>query len=277
MKGQKEIPVGKPYCLVGKDFLITGILDSLDRDDAYDLIKQYGGTISKSVTKKLTHVVTGIDAGESKLSKVKDNPKITIINEDGLFDLIKTSEQQSQPPIKTTKTKKSPVKTSSITTLSNDISNNKNDSISNNNNNNNEVINDLMWQDKYKPRSTRDLVGNTTSIKEINNWLTNWHKLNTTNNNNNNNKDKSTGKKSSGSSKGTEKAILISGPPGIGKTTTALLVAKEAGFSTIEFNASDTRNKTAIKEQISRLTENRSLTEFFNSEKSGIITKPKKV
>lgn len=42
-------------------------------------------------------------------------------------------------------------------------------------------------------------------------------------------------------------AALLSGPPGIGKTTTAHLVASECGFATLEFNASDTRSKKMIK------------------------------
>lgn len=35
----------------------------------------------------------------------------------------------------------------------------------------------------------------------------------------------------------------MSGPPGIGKTTSAHIIAKELGFNAIEVNASDTRNK----------------------------------
>ena len=37
------------------------------------------------------------------------------------------------------------------------------------------------------------------------------------------------------------------GPPGIGKTTTALLACREAGLLPIEFNASDTRSKGALR------------------------------
>lgn len=40
------------------------------------------------------------------------------------------------------------------------------------------------------------------------------------------------------------KAVLISGPPGIGKTSSASLVANACGYDVVELNASDTRSKT---------------------------------
>jgi replication factor C subunit 1 len=38
----------------------------------------------------------------------------------------------------------------------------------------------------------------------------------------------------------------LSGDPGLGKTTTARLLAKELGYNVIEFNASDIRNKKGV-------------------------------
>jgi DNA polymerase III delta prime subunit len=46
---------------------------------------------------------------------------------------------------------------------------------------------------------------------------------------------------------GMYRAVLISGPPGIGKTTSAHITAKLAGYSPIELNASDTRSKKLIE------------------------------
>lgn len=39
----------------------------------------------------------------------------------------------------------------------------------------------------------------------------------------------------------------MSGPPGIGKTTAAHLIAKLAGYNIIEMNASDTRSKKLLE------------------------------
>ena len=43
------------------------------------------------------------------------------------------------------------------------------------------------------------------------------------------------------------RAVLITGPPGIGKTTSAHLCAKLEGFTVIELNASDARSKKLVE------------------------------
>ncbi|RKO95028.1 hypothetical protein CAUPRSCDRAFT_9442, partial [Caulochytrium protostelioides] len=42
------------------------------------------------------------------------------------------------------------------------------------------------------------------------------------------------------------RAVLLSGPPGIGKTSAAHLAAKLTGRDVLEFNASDTRSKKSM-------------------------------
>jgi len=46
------------------------------------------------------------------------------------------------------------------------------------------------------------------------------------------------------------KAALLSGPPGIGKTTVVHLVANQLGYEVYELNASDTRSKKAVTEMV---------------------------
>ena len=55
----------------GLTFVITGILESVEREEAADLIQRYGGKVTQSVSKKTSYVVVGRDPGESKLSKVQ--------------------------------------------------------------------------------------------------------------------------------------------------------------------------------------------------------------
>lgn len=98
--GCKEIPKGRPNCLAGKIFLVTGILESLERAEAEDLIKEYGGKTSSGVTKKLNFMVVGEDAGPSKLVKAEDYG-VKIISENDLLDMIRggpaTTTKKEEP------------------------------------------------------------------------------------------------------------------------------------------------------------------------------------
>lgn len=50
--GGKEIPQGKPGCLSGLVFVITGVLDSLERDEAAQIIKDLGGRVPSAISGK---------------------------------------------------------------------------------------------------------------------------------------------------------------------------------------------------------------------------------
>lgn len=56
--------------LNGSTFVFTGTLESMSRGDAGELVKQHGAEVSDTVSKKVTHVVVGADAG-SKEEKAK--------------------------------------------------------------------------------------------------------------------------------------------------------------------------------------------------------------
>ena len=67
----------------------------------------------------------------------------------------------------------------------------------------------------------------------------------------------------SGSGDGSQfKAVLLSGPPGIGKTTTAILACKETGISYVHMNASDSRSKRILSEQYMSGVTSHSLLEY---------------
>ena len=60
----------------GLTFVITGILGSIEREEAADLIQRYGGKVTQSVSKKTSYVIIRQDPGESKLSKVHCNAQL---------------------------------------------------------------------------------------------------------------------------------------------------------------------------------------------------------
>lgn len=80
-----------------------------------------------------------------------------------------------------------------------------------------------MWSEKYRPRSRDELVGNSGVVTQLEEYLQGQTKY---------------------------KAVLLSGQPGIGKTTAAHLVCRSLGYTVIEFNASDVRNRSEINSKI---------------------------
>ena len=72
--------------LAGLTFVLTGTLPTMTRDEASALIKQAGGKVSGSVSKKTSYVVAGEEAG-SKLTKANELG-VTVLDEDGLLRLL---------------------------------------------------------------------------------------------------------------------------------------------------------------------------------------------
>lgn len=63
-----EAPKGGP--LAGKSFVLTGSMEQLGRDEAKQRIRELGGEVGESVSKKTSYVVVGADPG-SKLAKAE--------------------------------------------------------------------------------------------------------------------------------------------------------------------------------------------------------------
>lgn len=57
--------------LTGKSFVITGGLESMEREAAAEKIRQLGGTFQTSVGKETDYLVVGANVGESKLAKAR--------------------------------------------------------------------------------------------------------------------------------------------------------------------------------------------------------------
>ena len=105
--------------------------------------------------------------------------------------------------------------------------------------------NDLLWVEKYRPKKIEDVVGNEEAKASFTEWLKN---------------------------KGhTKKAVLLYGPPGVGKTALVNATAKEVGFTIIEMNASDTRSEKAINEVAKPATSYVALDSFSAESKGNIL------
>lgn len=73
--------------LAGKSYIISGTLDSFDREAAEDRLRSLGATITSSVTKSTTALILGKKPGGSKLAKAKQLG-IPTLSEDDFLKLI---------------------------------------------------------------------------------------------------------------------------------------------------------------------------------------------
>ena len=81
-----EKRVVKSAKLEGKSFVFTGGLANRSREEAGEIVKQHGGTVVSSVSKKTSYVVVGTDPG-SKYDKAKELG-VTILTEDEFEKLV---------------------------------------------------------------------------------------------------------------------------------------------------------------------------------------------
>ena len=85
------------------------------------------------------------------------------------------------------------------------------------------------WTEKYRPATLDEVVGNPAAVAELRKWANGWMR-----------------------GRPDRKAVILQGDPGIGKTSAALALANEMGWTLIEMNASDSRNADAIERVATR-------------------------
>jgi DNA ligase (NAD+) len=84
----KIVPSEQPVVniLQGKTFVVTGVLESMSRDETHEAIRRAGGKVTSSVSAKTSFVVVGIEPG-SKADKAKQLG-VTILNEKTFINLL---------------------------------------------------------------------------------------------------------------------------------------------------------------------------------------------
>ncbi|HXQ91858.1 MAG TPA: AAA family ATPase [Nitrososphaerales archaeon] len=95
-----------------------------------------------------------------------------------------------------------------------------------------------MLTERVRPKKIAAMVGNEQARLEIVRWLKHW--------------------------KTGSKPLLLTGPPGVGKSTSIYAIANEFGYTVLEYNASDVRTRDKLREALSPTLENASI---FNEEK----------
>ncbi|MBD3187198.1 replication factor C large subunit [Candidatus Bathyarchaeota archaeon] len=103
---------------------------------------------------------------------------------------------------------------------------------------------DIPWVEKYRPKTLKDIIGVDAKKKQLVKFLEEFPN---------------------------QRAAVLLGPPGVGKTTLVLAAARDMKKDVIEMNASDARSAESIKKKISESTKTRSITDFIGSTKGKII------
>jgi len=115
-----------------------------------------------------------------------------------------------------------------------------------------------LWVHKYAPRTFADLLSDGQANRDVVSWLKRWDNLVFGRSNkrpNNNAADCS-----STNTLPDPPILLMSGPPGFGKTTLAHIAANHCGYRSVEVNASDERTESALDSRIEAALETQSVT-----------------
>jgi len=89
------------------------------------------------------------------------------------------------------------------------------------------------WTETYRPSSLSELRGNDSARDDLREWARSWDDH--------------------------REAVIVHGPPGVGKTSAAHALAADFGWETVELNASDSRTKDDIQRLAGRAARNSTL------------------
>ena len=227
---KEEAPAGLP--LSGEVFVFTGVLytedgEMLEREKAQAMVTALGARTTSAVSGKTTCLVTGdsLEDGRkytegSKYKKAKGLGTRIMANADFLAFLAAKGEQLPKKAAVPDPVVAAPPPAPSSAPREEPV---------------------LLWADKYAPKRINDLVGNRGAVMSLGRWLESWHHVHIT--------GRAPKPKYNRQNPGA-KAALLSGPPGIGKSTTAALVAFQCGYEVYELNASDKRSKKLLQESL---------------------------
>ncbi|MBN2110244.1 MAG: AAA family ATPase, partial [Methanosarcinaceae archaeon] len=95
----------------------------------------------------------------------------------------------------------------------------------------------MEWAEKYRPKTLADIVGHKKPVEELRSWAEQWvHGIPDV------------------------RAVILQGPAGTGKTSSAHALAMDFGWEAIELNASDQRTAGVIEKVAGSASQMRTLT-----------------
>ena len=106
----------------------------------------------------------------------------------------------------------------------------------------------MLWTEKYRAHKFTDLIGDERTHRQVLRWLKGWDSIVFPGNSRP--KQRSKPFEEPENERQQRKILLLTGPPGLGKTTLAHVCAKQAGYEVAEINASDERSRDVVKGKI---------------------------
>ncbi|EKG14117.1 ATPase AAA+ type core [Macrophomina phaseolina MS6] len=109
----------------------------------------------------------------------------------------------------------------------------------------------VLWTEKYRAKRFTDLVGDERTHRMVLKWLKSWDAIVFPGSARPNPKTARAYDRIGADEDYTHrKILLLTGPPGLGKTTLAHVCARQAGYEVQEINASDERSKDVVRGRI---------------------------
>lgn len=260
-----ELPVGAANCLTGLTMVFTGVLPNIGREEAEACAKQYGAKVTKSISGKTSVVVLGEEAGPSKVRKIKQH-NIKAIDENGFIQLIKGMPEEGgdgdnaeKARIQRMEEETKAIEESMKLEAEAEADRKRNDAKVKDAQKSGKPMkasqmkadDEKLWTVRYAPTKLDQLCGNKSTIEKLRQWLTAW--------------PQKFGNRKPEKGETEFRAALLSGPPGVGKTTAAHLVAESLGYDVIEMNASDVRSKKLLDSKVGGMLNNTSVMGFFSN------------